>query len=567
MKSLLRFGISAPLSLVILILACAPPGAGDRAREGAVQAPTRPKTLTVGILRGLPDFSPFTAMSSSTSARAVEPMVSVGLTYTDDRNVPHPLKASELPSVEKGTWKIFDDGRMETTWRLRPNVFWHDGTPQTVSDYLFAYQVSQDPDLPRAVPAVAQAQSGMSAADPSTLVIGWSQPWVEAGTAGPDALPKHILGDPYQQDKQGAFINTPYWTHEHVSDGPYRILRYELGGDMDLERFDQYFEGRPPFDRVYVKVIGDPSSLIASILAGALDTVVPPGIDINAALEVKRRWEGTGNEVRADVVDRPMHLEVQFRPEVARPQFGLVEQPVRQALYQAINRQAVTEFMTYGFGPLADSWYTPNEPRRAELAIPQFAHDPAVGPRLLGSVGWSSRGADGVLVHDRTGERFSTEIWANEAGGWDKLAYAVADDWKVLGVETKIHQIPPARTGDREYEAGHVGAFVTNVNQSQYWTNRLHSGRIPSAATRYVGNNRGGYVNPQVDLLYDRLVATIPPPERLVLEKEMVRVVMGGLVIMPFYWETLPVLKLTAVKDHKMKTGANTWWFFDWNKE
>src|SRR5205823_13103215 len=118
----------------------------------------------------------------------------------------------------------------------------------------------------------------------------------------------------------------------------------------------------------------------------ALDIVVPPGVDLDAALEVKRHWEGTDNVVRADVVGRIIHLEPQFRPDIARPQFGLTEQPVRQALYQAVNRQQLAEFMTYGFGPLADSYYQPDEPRRPDLAIPQFRYDPSVAPAMLTSV-------------------------------------------------------------------------------------------------------------------------------------------------------------------------------------
>ena len=37
-------------------------------------------------------------------------------------------------------------------------------------------------------------------------------------------------------------------------------------------------------------------------------------------------WEATNNVVRADVVGRIIHLEPQFRPEIARPRFGLAEQ-------------------------------------------------------------------------------------------------------------------------------------------------------------------------------------------------------------------------------------------------
>lgn len=561
----LRTGV-ASIVLVGLLAACAPAGGPNQSGDGARRETAAPKTLTIGVLRGLPDFSPFTAMSVSTSASNITPMVSDGLTYADDRNVVHPLKAVELPSFEKGTWKLFDDGRMETTWRLRPNIFWHDGTPQTVADYAFSFETNRDRELPRAPNAETLAQSGLTFPDPSTIVVSWSSPFVNAGTSGPGALPKHVLDDAYRQDKLGAFINHPYWTLEHIDDGPYKIVRFELGSDMELARHDLYYRGRPPFDRVYVRVIGDAQTLISNILSGAVDIVLPPGPDLDAALEVKRRWEGTGNEVRADVVGRIIHFEPQFRPEIARPSFGLAEQPVRQALYQAINRPALAEFMTHGFGPLADSWYRPDEARRSELAIPQFAYDPSAAPALLASVGWR-RGPDGLLVNDRTGEPFRVEIWANVAASWDKLGYAVAEDWKPLGVDAQIHAIPPSRTGDREYESGHTGVFVTNVNEDQFFVNRLHSTRIPSTATRWVGNNRGGYQNPQVDALYDRLVATINPRDRTPIERELVRAVVGGLVMMPFYWETLPVLKLKGVKDHKMKTGNNTWFFFNWDKE
>src|SRR5438477_4760831 len=227
---------------------------------------------------------------------------------------------------------------------------------------------------------------------------------------------------------------------------------------MELARHDQYYLGRPPFDKVFVKVIGDANALISSILAGALDIVLPPGISLDSAVEVRNRWQGTGNEARADVVGRIIHFEVQFRPEVARPQFGFVEQPVRQGLYQAINRTALAEYMTSGFGPLADSWYRPDEPRRAELQIPQFAYDPSVAPRLLAEAGWA-RGPDSMLVNSRTGELFAASIWANQAASWDKLGYAVAEDWKPLGVETEVFPIPAARIGDREFEMGYPGLF------------------------------------------------------------------------------------------------------------
>ena len=40
--------------------------------------------------------------------------------------------------------------------------------------------------------------------------------------------------------------------------------------------------------------------MVANIVAGQVDVLVSTGVDLDAALELRRRWEGTGNQVRAD---------------------------------------------------------------------------------------------------------------------------------------------------------------------------------------------------------------------------------------------------------------------------
>ena len=42
---------------------------------------------------------------------------------------------------------------------------------------------------------------------------------------------------------------------------------------------------------------------------------------------------------------------------------------------------------------------------------------------------------------------------------------------------------------------------------------------------------------------------------------------MGDVALMPFYWEVLPVLKTQGIKDHRIRTGNNTWFFYDWDRE
>src|SRR5438552_8107294 len=100
-------------------------------------------------------------------------------------------------------------------------------------------------------------------------------------------------------------------------------------------------------------------------------------------------------------------MDLQHRPDLARPVNGLTNRSVRQALLQAIDRQALSEATTRGLGPIADSWVLPDAAVRHDLegAIPQLPYDPAGAGALLASVGWA-RNADGVLQHAQTGDRF-----------------------------------------------------------------------------------------------------------------------------------------------------------------
>ena len=64
-----------------------------------------------------------------------------GLTVKDHQGLLHPTLGDALPSVENGLWKVFADGRMETTYPIRAGAQWHDGTPLTGDDLAFTIGV------------------------------------------------------------------------------------------------------------------------------------------------------------------------------------------------------------------------------------------------------------------------------------------------------------------------------------------------------------------------------------------------------------------------------------------
>src|SRR5687767_6993955 len=131
-----------PLALVLFLsitIGCSPgqPSQGGGSTQQA--QPSGPKTLTIGLLREPATIDGFTGQGGSRGgAGETGSLVHNLLTVQDPFENDVPQLAAELPSVERGTWTVNPDGSMVITWKLHPNIRWHDGTPFTADDVLFS---------------------------------------------------------------------------------------------------------------------------------------------------------------------------------------------------------------------------------------------------------------------------------------------------------------------------------------------------------------------------------------------------------------------------------------------
>src|SRR5262249_46494109 len=94
------------------------------------------------------------------------------LVVQDERGAWIPKLALAKPSLADGTWVVNPDGTMDTTWKLHPNVKWHDGTPFTADDLTFTMQLKTERKLPWP-PGGERLVASSSAPDPYTFVIHW----------------------------------------------------------------------------------------------------------------------------------------------------------------------------------------------------------------------------------------------------------------------------------------------------------------------------------------------------------------------------------------------------------
>jgi peptide/nickel transport system substrate-binding protein len=484
--------------------------------------------------------------------------------FTSDRDTgrPIPRLLTEQPTVENGGLNVTPDGKMISTYKLRPDVKWADGQPLTSRDLMFTYNLTRDKTMPIVDPTAGELMESATAPDDRTFQITWKQPFYLADAMGLQMfwpLPAHLLEADYktivegQKDAQ-AFMAKPFWTSESVHVGPFRLVEFNAGVEAAFEAVDHYFLGRPKVDRIVVKQFSDNNTLLASVLAGSVDMSTDNALLIEQSLQLKQRWDmENGGKVQFSR-GVTWFVSWQFDPSVPQINPQALERPVRQALYQAIDRDANSEANQAGVqGQAADSVLSPDHPLYGSVKDGwrnRYPYDLNRAMATLESAGWR-RGPDGVFVHPTLG-RLTAESRTTQ--GNDRDASVVADMWRKLGADVEEHVIPTARVRDREYRQQFPFAELTARGNEEVVLTRLECPLAPTRENSFSGNNRGHWCNAEFDRLAGQFRATLREQDRGPIISRLQEIMLDELPIGLLYYRVSAVLArrgVTAFDDFK----------------
>ena len=565
--------------VLLLTIGCSQPLArnADQAASAPEPAPSAgPKTVIIGILQEPTGFGPFHNCTSGGGCHQLDEIVSRYLIGLDNHSEPFPEIAVDLPSIEAGTWKINADRTMETTYRIRPDVVWHDGASMTADDWVFGWEVDKDPQMPRASTVPVRYIESMAAPDDYTLVMRWSEAYPFAHTimrGHLNPLQRARYGALYQSDRE-RFINAPLWNFEYVGVGPFRIAQWTQATQIRFEAHERYFGGRPRLDAVIVRFLHDPNTLMANILSDSIDVYLPLGLEKENALELQRRWAapGSGNQLLIYPDGRLRFLELQWRADLQRPK-AIGDRRVREAILRTLDRDELVEAVISGFGKPADSWILPDDPSRTGAlrgAIPDYSQNPQIAQRLLEEAGFR-RGGDGVLVHQATGERFETAVWNTAGGGHERENSIISDRLRGLGMVADQVMIPTSLMDNNEHRASFPGTAVSSLTANLNFENSRLRYR-PPRSTEPLGSPRNGYENPQVTVLVDRLQVAVDQEERLTLQRGILELALYDLPLLPLYWDAESMTIRKGITGPTGRTGRHvlyplaTWNIAAWDR-
>ncbi len=519
-------GSRAFLLVVIagLLAGCAAPAPSSRSSAPATTAgqPQAARTLTLGVRYELGDLA--AKVSSGTTSAATKRLFNAALAVIDGVGTARPYLAETLPQLNTASWTVQPDGRMETTYKLRPDLTWHDGTPLTAEDFVFAYRVYTAPTI-GIFEVVPQDRIGeVRAPDARTVVIQWRTPYPEAGSlrhADLDPLPRHILEGPFQENPD-QIANHPYWGREFVGVGPYRLERWEPGSHLEAVAFAGHALGRPRIERVVVRFIADENTMLTNLLASNVDIAMDNSLRFEHAMVLKREWGPTGKGVVLLDPTQPRLTNIQFRPELANPA-AILDLRVRRALAHSVDKQGIVDGLFDGEVPTADQFLPRNVPYFAELerGIVRYPYDPRRADELMAEAGFR-KGSDGSYVGP-SGDRFSFEHLVIAGVQNERQSAIMADGWRRVGFDVREGAIPAAQATNGEVRASFSALSSVATGGGEPGLNFLASAQIPTPANRWRGNNRGAWSNAEYDRLWDAFQTTLDRAERNRLVIQLMR--------------------------------------------
>lgn len=346
------------------------------------------------------------------------------------------------------TWEISED-KQTYTFSIKKGVKWHNGEELTADDWVFALETLAHPDYkgPRGnyVEGIKGAKAkkegkadtieGIEVVDPYTVKITFESVKVNnLENLWPNPMPKkHYEGIAIADLEESKQVReTP------VGLGAFKVKKVVDGEYTELERFDDYWQGKPLLDGVIIKVV-DPSLATGAFQNGEIDImdIRPQSVKELSALDNVRIEETTG------VTYSYIGLRFGHRDQTTLTNVAdfdkFKSKELRQALLYAINRPAMIDAFLEGKAEVANTvipstfWIAADE---ADLNSYEYNQEKA--KELLAAAGYKDVDGDG-FVEDPNGKPFSISFghYAGPAA-FEGRSQAIIQAWNDIGVKTQL---------------------------------------------------------------------------------------------------------------------------------
>jgi len=423
------------------------------------------------------------------------------------------------------SWSVSAD-KLTYTFKLHPNVLFHDGSRMSSADVKASYDRIAHP--PEGVVSARQVNYGAIASidTPDAATVVFHLKWPEASMLANFASPWNCI---YSAAKLKEDPNFPK-THV-LGTGPFIFAEHVKGDHWAGKRFDKYFlEGRPYLDGYRADFLSGKAVVEAmekgKILA-QFRSFTPAERD--------QLTEAMGDKIAIGEIPWMINLTIVFNTK--RPPFD--DARVRRALSLAIDRwKAAESLQNISYlkfvGGIMRPGFSMATPESELTSLPGFSHDieasRAEAKRLLAEAG----------VHDLSFKLTNRDIPAPYGPAGDYLIEA----WRAVGVTATQEKL---KTKDWE-SALQKGSFDVGID---FVGDYLDDPTLQ--LTKYVSTDLSpvNYANSQdrfLDALYIGQAVTVDSRQRAKIVRDFERHALTEATSVPFLWWNRIIANSTAVK-------------------
>jgi len=373
MKHILSFALAAVMC-VGLLAGCGGNYAGNESQSVSNATETDEKVLTIATVGETTTLSPLYMIADN---RPTQKLLFEGLVkYVDGEIVP----------VLAEKWEISQDGT-QLTFYLRQGVTFHDGEPFNADAAIANIESWHINPSFGSLPGVV-SYTNIEAVDEYTIRLTYDTPYYAYinDFCWPDVCtmisPKLI--------SQGDFQTV----NGYAGTGPYIYDEYVAGQYTTFVRNENYWGEQPYYDKVVAKYIPDNASRVQALKTGEIDLIYGSAElsyeDYNQALAIdgiEGKFAPSGSTIRSIILN--------FNGNLA-------DLSVRQALACAIDKEAISEGLTDGYEPVADTIVPDGTPYSDINGTAKYTYDVGHANQLLDEAGWAMNDSTGIREKNGT---------------------------------------------------------------------------------------------------------------------------------------------------------------------
>jgi peptide/nickel transport system substrate-binding protein len=365
-----------------------------------------------------------------------------------------------------------------TTWRfqLRKGVTFHNGEVCDAAAVAFSINRLINPATQSPIVELSSVTTA-KVVDPQTVDIITSKPDPilpeKVSLFGGVVLPPKYL----KQKGDAGFAAHP------VGTGPFSFESRQQDSQVVLKANPKYWGGKPPADKLTIRIMPDPSSSLAALQSGELDLVTNLTPDAGQQL---------GNSGDLKVVQSPgirtyfISLDTSGGP--------LAKKAVRQALNYAVDVPTLIKSVLDGAAQQTPT-LIPHQSFGFDKSVPAFRHDKAKATSLLKQAGYASG--------------FATTLTASTV---DKdMATAVVGQLAEVGIKAKLTILDPASFKQRLVSSNKKALGDMYLTGNTGWTLDAESN-----LQSFIRHDRrqSRWNDPAADKLIDAEESSVKPAER-----------------------------------------------------